>query len=141
MFVISATVLAVLCTCELVVRHPELLRLAPDAPGVDRSQAQVGVEVLAFFAFYSFALWRDWQKTLRNSVGMFGVVTAFLSVSLYGFWLSHPSPQLQAGGQIAAIVSAGAVFVFCIWCALQRKHRKAKARAELSPPAAVPGSA
>ncbi|MBK3780061.1 hypothetical protein G3A43_07310 [Paraburkholderia aspalathi] len=118
-FVIGLTVLAVVCVCEVVVRYPELLRLAPSTSAEPRSLGQFIAEILAFAVLYGFGLWRDWVRTLRNSVGMFGVAAAFLSISLYGFWLHHPNPDLKTGGQVAAVVSVVAFIVFAGWCLLQ----------------------
>lgn len=125
-FVTGLTVLAVVCVCEVVVRYPELLRLAPAGSGEPRSLVQFIAEVLAFAVLYGFALWRDWARTLRNSVGMFAVAVAFLSISLYGFWLHHPNPDLKTGGQVAALVSALAVVTFAGLCMLQRRRRIVK---------------
>jgi len=131
LFVILVTALGVLCACEVAVRWPDGFTLKSAAFG-GRAQALFALEVLGFSVLYGFTLWRNWRRTLRISVGMLGILMAFLSIAFYGFWLSHPSADLQTAGRNTALFSAGALVSFISWSVLARRQARRAADAVLN---------
>ena len=124
LFVILVTSLGVVCACEVAVRYPDGFTLR-SAAFDGRQQAQFALEVLGFVALYGFALRRNWRRTLRISVGMLGIVMAFLSVAFYGIWLGRPNVSLQIAGRNTALASAISFVAFFFWSvAARRKARR-----------------
>ncbi|MEX3983644.1 hypothetical protein AB4Y45_32200 [Paraburkholderia sp. EG287A] len=120
LFVILVTASGVICACEVAVRYPDGFTLSSKVFD-GRQQALFAFETLVFAALYGFALRRNWRRTLRISVGMLGLVMAFLSIAFYGFWLSRPNAELQVAGRNTALASAVAFLVFLFWSGAVRR--------------------
>jgi hypothetical protein len=127
LFVILVTASGVICACEVAVRYPDGFTLSSKVFD-GRQQASFAFELLVFAVLYGFALRRNWRRTLRISVGMLGLVMAFLSIAFYGFWLSRPNVSLQLAGRNTALASVFLFVTFLFWSvAARRKARRESA--------------